>query len=64
MPRKFTREKLAELVGLNIRTIQKIKAGQADILLTTGLRLQKAPGRRWIEFDGVSRNCLVWLNAR
>ena len=40
--RKITQEKLAELAQLNPRTVQKIEAGQVDILLTTALRLQRA----------------------
>lgn len=47
MARKFTQEQLAERVDLNIRTIQKIEAGQVNILLTTVLRLQKALGCSW-----------------
>ena len=38
----ITQEKLAEIVDLNIRTIQKIEAGETNILLTTLLRIQKA----------------------
>ena len=37
-----TQEKLAELADLNIRTIQKIEAGQTNILVTTAARIQKA----------------------
>jgi transcriptional regulator with XRE-family HTH domain len=47
MRNKITQEKLAELVDLNIRTIQKIEAGHVNILLTTVLRLQKALGCSW-----------------
>jgi transcriptional regulator with XRE-family HTH domain len=47
MAKKITQEKLAELVDLNIRTIQKIEAGHVNILLTTVLRLQKALGCSW-----------------
>jgi transcriptional regulator with XRE-family HTH domain len=45
--RKITQEKLAELVQLNIRTIQKIEAGQTNILITTAKRIQKALGCTW-----------------
>jgi len=38
---------LAELVDLNIRTVQKIEAGNVNILLTTVLRLRKALGCSW-----------------
>lgn len=47
MCRKITQEKLAELVDLNIRTVQKIEAGDVNILLTTVLRLRKALGCEW-----------------
>jgi len=47
MHRKITQEKLAELVDLNIRTVQKIEAGDVNILLTTVLRLRKALGCSW-----------------
>ena len=47
MLRKITQEKLAELVDLNIRTIQKIEAGHVNILLTTVMRLRKAMGCSW-----------------
>lgn len=43
----ITQEKLAELVDLNIRTVQKIEAGETNILLTTAIRLQKALGCPW-----------------
>jgi transcriptional regulator with XRE-family HTH domain len=52
MARKITQEKLAELVDLNIRTIQKIEAGHVNILLTTVLRLQKALGCSWGDLLG------------
>ena len=47
MSKGLTQEKLAELVDLNIRTVQKIEAGDVNILLTTVLRLQKALGCSW-----------------
>lgn len=40
--RNITQEKLAELADLNIRTIQKIEAGETNILITTAARIQKA----------------------
>jgi len=40
----LTQEQLAEAADLNPRTVQKIEAGQIDILLTTLLRLQAALG--------------------
>ena len=47
--RQITQEKLAELTDLNIRTVQKIEAGQTNILITTALRLQKALDCKWDE---------------
>ena len=43
----LTQEKLAELADLNIRTVQKIEAGQTNILVTTAARLQRALGCDW-----------------
>lgn len=43
----MTQERLAELADLNIRTIQKIEAGQTNILITTAKRIQKALGCSW-----------------
>jgi transcriptional regulator with XRE-family HTH domain len=45
--RQLTQEKLAELVKLNPRTLQKVEAGHVNILLTTVLRIQKALGCEW-----------------
>jgi transcriptional regulator with XRE-family HTH domain len=45
--RSLTQEKLAEAADLNIRTIQKIEAGQTNILITTASRIQKALGCDW-----------------
>jgi DNA-binding XRE family transcriptional regulator len=47
--KELTQEKLAELADLNIRTIQKIEAGQTNILVTTAARIQKALGCGWGE---------------
>ena len=44
---KMTQEKLAELVDVNIRTIQKIEAGDINVLVTTAMRLQKALECPW-----------------
>jgi transcriptional regulator with XRE-family HTH domain len=38
----MTQERLAELSDLNIRTIQKIEAGQTNILVTTAARIGTA----------------------
>lgn len=45
--RELTQEKLAELINVNPRTIQKIEAGKLNILLTTIQRLQKALNCSW-----------------
>jgi transcriptional regulator with XRE-family HTH domain len=45
----ITQEKLAELVDLNIRSVQKIEAGQINILVTTAMRIQKALKCDWIK---------------
>jgi transcriptional regulator with XRE-family HTH domain len=45
--RALTQEKLAELVDLNVRTIQKIEAGHVNILFTTTMRIQKALKCSW-----------------
>lgn len=44
LARGLTQEKLSELVDLNIRTLQKIEAGQTNILVTTLIRFQRALG--------------------
>ena len=45
--RDITQEKLAEIADLNIRTLQKIEAGQTNILITTAKRLRKGVGCSW-----------------
>jgi transcriptional regulator with XRE-family HTH domain len=45
--RGMTQDKLAELTELNIRTVQKIEAGQTNILITTAARIQKALACEW-----------------
>lgn len=47
--RGLTQEKLAELIGVNPRTVQKIEAGRLNILVTTLLRLRQALGCPWDE---------------
>ncbi len=47
--RKLTQEALAELVGVNPRTIQKIEAGKLNILTTTLERLRVALKCNWDE---------------
>lgn len=43
----ITQQCLAELVDLNIRTVQKIEAGEINILVTTVLRFKTALGCKW-----------------
>ena len=50
--RGLTQEKLAELMDVNSRTVQKIEAGKLNILLTTILRLQKALNCSWDSLMG------------
>lgn len=45
--RGLTQEKLAELAELNIRTVQKIEAGQTNILITTAARIQRVLACDW-----------------
>lgn len=45
--RNLTQEKLAELATLNIRTVQKIEAGELNVLITTAIRLQRALKCSW-----------------
>lgn len=47
MRRGLTQERLAELVSLNPRTIQKIEAGRLNVLLTTVWRLRDALKCSW-----------------
>jgi transcriptional regulator with XRE-family HTH domain len=49
---KITQERLAEMVGLHPRTIQKIEAGKVNILLTTFVRLQRALRCPWEQLLG------------
>jgi transcriptional regulator with XRE-family HTH domain len=44
---EMTQERLAELADLNIRTVQKIEAGQTNILITTAARIQQALNCEW-----------------
>jgi transcriptional regulator with XRE-family HTH domain len=50
--RKLTQERLAELVGVNPRTIQKIEAGKLNVLATTLARLQVALKCDWDKLMG------------
>jgi len=52
MARQVTQEELAELADLNIRTLQKIEAGQTNILITTAMRLRAAVRCPWESLFG------------
>ena len=43
----MTQERLAELVELHIRTVQKIEAGETNVLTTTLLRFKRALKCSW-----------------
>ena len=45
--RKITQERLAEKADLNVRTLQKIEAGELNVLITTAMRIQRALGCPW-----------------
>lgn len=47
LARRITQESLAELADLNLRTLQKIEAGQTNVLLTTAIRLKNALRCDW-----------------
>ncbi len=43
----LTQQQLAEFADLNIRNVQRIEAGELDILLSTTARIKKALGCSW-----------------
>lgn len=45
--REMTQERLAELTGLHLRSLQKIEAGDINVLITTIQRIQKALDCPW-----------------
>jgi transcriptional regulator with XRE-family HTH domain len=45
--RNITQERLAEQADLNIRTLQKIEAGELNVLITTAARIQRALDCSW-----------------
>jgi transcriptional regulator with XRE-family HTH domain len=53
--RNLTQEKLAELADLNIRSVQKIEAGELNVLITTAIRLQRALKCTWDSLLSVAR---------
>ena len=46
---EMTQEQLAERVELNLLTVQKIEAGETNLLLTTVMRIQRALRVPWIQ---------------
>jgi len=45
--RGMTQEQLAEFAELNIRNVQRIEAGEIDVVLSTTARIKKALGCSW-----------------
>lgn len=45
--RGLTQEKLAEIADLHLRSLQKIEAGEINLLVTTVLRLKRALKCTW-----------------
>jgi transcriptional regulator with XRE-family HTH domain len=50
--RDISQEKLAERVDLNIRNVQRIEAGEINILITTARRIKNALGCSWDDLMG------------
>jgi len=50
--RDLSQEKLAEKVDLNIRNVQRIEAGEINILITTAKRIKTALGCSWDDLMG------------
>lgn len=53
--RKITQEDLAERADLNLRTVQRIEAGETNVLITTAMRLRRGIGCPWKELLPESR---------
>jgi DNA-binding Xre family transcriptional regulator len=47
MAKNVTQQRLAELADLNIRNVQRIEAGESDVLFSTLARIKKALGCSW-----------------
>jgi transcriptional regulator with XRE-family HTH domain len=45
--RNLTQEKLAELADLHLRSLQKIEAGEINLLITTVFRIKRALKCSW-----------------
>jgi len=48
----LTQERLAEMISLHPRTLQKVEAGETNILITTVYRIQRALRCRWEDLLG------------
>jgi len=42
LAKAISQQRLAEMADLNIRNVQRIEAGELDVLLTTAVRIKKA----------------------
>jgi transcriptional regulator with XRE-family HTH domain len=42
LAKAVSQQRLAEIADLNIRNVQRIEAGEVDVLLTTAVRIRKA----------------------
>jgi transcriptional regulator with XRE-family HTH domain len=42
LAKAISQQRLAEIADLNIRNVQRIEAGELDVLLTTVVRIRKA----------------------
>jgi transcriptional regulator with XRE-family HTH domain len=47
--RGMTQERLAELADLSLRNIQRVEAGELNVLMTTVVRIRRALGCSWEE---------------
>lgn len=47
MAQGLSQQRLAELADLNIRNVQRIEAGEVDLLFSTISRMRKALGVPW-----------------
>lgn len=45
--KRLTQERLAGMASISNRNLQKVEAGQINILLTTAIRIQLALRRPW-----------------
>ncbi len=52
MARGLTQEKLAEFADLHLRSLQKIEAGEINLLVTTVYRIKRALKCSWDELLG------------